>query len=401
MKLNDRQIKQLKPKDKQYKVSDGRGLYLLVHPNGSKYWRQKVRFNGGKENTISHGVYPVVTLAEARQLALEVKRTLKAGVDPAAVKKAEKSRLRLENENQFSKIAREWHRVRQGKWSVTHATDVLGKLEKNVFPLLGEKPVTEITAHDVLEVIRRIEARRAIETAKRTLQIINGVFDYAIALGKADANPAYRLNKVLEVQKTEHYPCIGWNEFPELLKAITENTSNSDVLTLSAIKMLLLTFVRTSELINAKWSEIDLNAAQWIIPGERMKMGKDHIVPLSTQAIAILRELHQITGLTENIFSSPRAKSGVISNNTVNVALKRMGFKDRMCGHGFRAFAMTNIKEKLNYRHEVIDRQLAHAPKSKVAAAYDRAAFLEERAKMMQEWADLLGQVHSELRSRA
>ncbi|MCS5597936.1 MAG: tyrosine-type recombinase/integrase [Alphaproteobacteria bacterium] len=389
MKLTDTKCRNEKPGDKAKKLSDGGGLYLHVQTNGSKYWRLKYRYLK-KEKLLALGVYPTVSLAMARELRDEAKRKLAEGVDPSEHMKAEKRRKLAEAENSFKVVATEWHDIQKSRWTENHAGYTLRRLETNVFPFIGNKAITDIEPPEMLAVLRRIEERGACEMAGRVKSICSQVFRYAIASGKAARDPCQDLQGALKPYKKSHFSAIDSSEIPEFLDALNRNDARLYKHTQLAVKMLMLTFVRTSEMIQAKWDEFDLSEKTWIIPAERMKMSKSHIVPLSSQVIDILNDLRELSPSSPYIFPSQLGHKKHMSNNTVLKALERLGYKGRMTGHGFRALAMSTIKEKLGYRHEVVDRQLAHVPRSKVDRAYDRAQFLDERRKMMQEWADYL-----------
>ncbi len=391
MKLTDTACKNAKPKDKPYKLSDGGGMYLHVKPHGSKLWRLKYRMHG-KENTLGLGSYPETSLAEAREEREKIRKLIKAGIDPSLARKEEKLQARESSENTFELVAREWHEHQKARWTERHGNDVLHRLEMDVFPEIGPFPIRSITPNQVLKCIQKIEDRGAHELARRALQVCGQVFRYGIPRNYVESDPTRDLKpkESLKPFKKEHFACFDVKELPEFLGALNRNKKRLYPQTIRAIKLLMLTFVRTSELIGAKWEEIDLEAGQWLIPAERMKMRRDHIVPLSRQAVELLREQQESTGSWEWVFPNLVKPKNHMSNNTILMALKRMGYGGKMTGHGFRALAMSNIKEQLGYRHEVIDRQLAHAHKNKVDAAYDRAQFLKERTEMMQRYADFL-----------
>lgn len=391
MKLTDTACRNAKPKEKPYKKADGGGLYLHVTKEGAKYWRLKYYFLG-KEKLLALGIYPIVSLQEAREKRDNAKRMLDAGQDPGLAKKEKKRQTLERHQNTFEVIAREWHENQLNKWSPTHGLNVMRRLEVDAFPYIGQRPIADIDPPELLDVLRKIEKRGALDVTARVKQICGQVFRYGIATGKCERDPSSDLRGALKVGKVNHFACLELKEIPDFLGALEKNNARLFARTQRAIKMLMLTFVRTNELINATWDEFDLDNATWEIPGWRMKMRNPHIVPLSRQVIEILKEQKEETGhLNTNwIFPSQPKPKDPMSNNTILFAIGRMGYKGRMTGHGFRALAMSNIKEKLGYRHEVVDRQLAHAPSSKVDRAYDRAQFLDERRKMMQEWADYI-----------
>lgn len=402
MTLTDAGIKAEKPGAKRRRISDGGGLLLEIDPAGGKYWLWRHRYpprKDGRQQDLRLGPYPAISLKRARTLRDEQRlRMLNEGVNPCAEKRKEKLQLFQAHQDlaTFETVAMDWHRTKAaGTWSTRHTGDVLLKLQKDILPALGGLPIREITTQECLAVLRGIEKRGSPEQAKRTLGVISQVFDYATSLGFCSFNPAVSLKRHAPVKQTvEHFPCISWGEVPELLAAMEENPGGADELTLGGLSLLMLTFVRTTELIASDWREINWEQRLWTIPAERMKgkrgFRKEHLVPLSDQAVQVLERLHQITGPDGLIFKSIRTSSGYISNNTLNMALKRMGFDGRMCGHGFRTLALTNIQEKLKIDLRIVDRQLAHIEKNKVLAAYNRAEYWEERVAMMQAWADLL-----------
>ncbi|MDY7579446.1 integrase arm-type DNA-binding domain-containing protein [Herbaspirillum sp. RTI4] len=396
--LTDIQVKNAKPKDKPYKLADGGGLYLEVIPTGGKLWRMKFRQASGKENRLSFGAYPVVTLIEARKLRDTAKKHKADGIDPGQAKR-DKDRLASEQAAQtFEKLAREWHTNKLPSWKGTTAKDTLRRLEIDIFPEIGAMPIGSVTHQHMIAALRKIEVRGAQEVAHRLKSTCSRVFSYANQQGITNPNPAADLRDVLKPVQAGHFAAITSDELPAFLAAMDKNDARLFKPTRIAMHLMMLVFVRTSELIEATWPEIDLEAGEWVIPWQRMKRGKltvnpdkaNHHVCLSRQALELLRELHTLTGGSTYLFPNQRDPKKPMSNGAILAALKRMGYQNKMTGHGFRALAMSTIKERLGYRHEVVDRQLAHAQKDKIASAYDRAQFLDERKKMMQEWADYL-----------
>lgn len=396
--LIDVQIRNAKPREKPYMLTDGDGLYLEVMPTGSKMWRLKFRQANGKENRLSFGRYPEVSLIEAREKRMEARRLMRAGIDPAKHRDDAK-RVRAETAtNTFEKVTREWHANKVPTWSERTAKNIIQRLQADIFPAIGRMPIHEIKHRDLIAALRKIEARGAGEIAHRLKAVCSQVFSYAIQIGLTERNLVVDMKDVLKTTRAGHFAAIDTDELPMFLDAIERNEARMFRPTRIALRLMMLTFVRTSELIETPWSEIDLAKGEWIIPWQRMKRGKltvnpdttNHHVCLSRQALELLRELHAITGRSKYLFPNQRDHEKPISNNTILVALERLGYKGRMTGHGFRALAMSTIKERLGYRHEVVDRQLAHAPKDKVASAYDRAQFLAERRRMMQDWADYI-----------
>ncbi len=389
MKLTNIKCQNAKPKEKTYKMFDGNGLFMEIRKNGSKYWRFKYRYLG-KEKLLSFGVYPEISLSEAREKCQDARKKLAEGTDPSAAKKEARRLAKINAENSFEVIARQWHETFKDKWTDRHANTVIRRLEMDMFPEIGSLPIAEIKPAHIIDALKKVQKRGAYEPAHRLRQYCSQVFRYAIIHDFAQINPASEVGMVLKPVKKSHYACLEIHEIPELLRAIDRNDARLHTDTRQAMRLLMLTFVRTKELIEAKWDEFDLENAQWVVPAERMKMRNEHVVPLSRQSLEILHDLKARNGKWEWILPGHHSRKKHMSNNTILKGLDRLGFKGRMTGHGFRALAMSAIKEKLNYRHEVIDRQLAHAPKSMVQRAYDRAQFLDERKIMMQDWADYL-----------
>ena len=396
--LTDMQVRKARPRDKAYKMFDGGGMYLDVMTSGSRIWRMKYMAKNGKETLLTFGRYPEITLLEARERRLEVRRMLAHGVDPAKSRDEAKRFAKERAANTFEKIAREWHANKVPTWSGRTAKNTIDRLEADIFPAIGKMPIEEIRHRDLIAALRKIQDRGANEIAHRLKAVCSQIFSYAIQCGYTERNLVVDMKDVLKTVRAGHYAAIDVEELPQFLEALSHNEARLFAPTRIALRLMLLIFVRTSELIETPWSEIDLERGEWVIPWQRMKRGKltvnpdmtNHHVCLSRQALELLRELHRITGRSKHLFPNQRDHEKPISNNTILTALARMGYKGRMTGHGFRALAMSAIKEQLGYRHEVIDRQLAHAPKDKVASAYDRAQFLAERHRMMQDWADYL-----------
>ena len=403
MPLTDRAIRNTKPSSKPIRLFDEKGLYLEIAPAGGKWWRFKYRF-GGKEKRLSLGVYPDVPLASrnvrdaetdkprpikgARELRDEARALLASGIDPSVARKEAKRDAAGRAANSFEAVAREWHAKQVHTWVPTHAADVLRRLETYLFPDIGATPIGQLTAPAILAPLREIEQRGAHELAHRVLQMAGQVFRYGIATGRCERDPAADLRGALAPNKAQHQPAVTPEELPALLTAIEGYGELGDKMTGYALRLLALTFVRTGELIGAEWSEIDMDGATWIIPAGRMKMKTEHVVPLSRQALAALRELRAIGGASRYVFPG-RNPDKPISNNTMLFALYRLGYKGKMTGHGFRAVASTILNES-GFRPDVIERQLAHAERNEIRGAYNRAEYLPERRKMMQQWADML-----------
>jgi integrase len=387
MALTDTGIRKTKPTDKPQKLADGGGLYLLLNPNGSRWWRYKYRFEG-KEKLLSFGTYPETSLADAREKHAVARKQLQAGIDPGAHRKAAKAAGEERSANSFAVIAQEWL-AKQQNMSPATLEKARWTFDSLVNPWIGNRPISEIDAPEMLKLLHRIEERGAHETAHRTKQRCGQIFRYAIATGRARHDPTADLRGALTPVKVQHRAAItDPAKVSELLRAIDGYTGSFVVR--SALRLAPLLFVRPGELRQAEWTEFDLDAAEWRIPASKMKMRELHIVPLPHQAVAILRELHPLTGGSTYTFPGERSRQRPMSDAAVNAALRRMGFdKDTMTGHGFRAMASTRLNE-MGWSPDVIERQLAHAERNKVRAAYNRAQYLAERQKMMQTWADYL-----------
>ncbi|SOD42607.1 tyrosine-type recombinase/integrase [Nitrosovibrio sp. Nv4] len=369
------------------KLHDGDGLYLWVYQDGRKYWRMRY-WQASKEKSLSLGVYPKVSLSDARKKRDELRQQLQADLDPSAERKAANLRKKLAAENSFEAVAREWYGKQVHTWVSHHASDVKRRLESNIFPTLGKRPVGEIEAPELLQAIRKIEARGAYDLAHRVLQVCGQVFRYGIATGRCSRNLSTDLRGALTPHKKQHQSAVRSEELPELLRAIAGYDEIGDKQTRLALQLLAQTFVRTNELIGAEWVEFDLDNALWVIPAERMKMKAEHIVPLSKQALPMLAELKEISSGSRFVFPG-RNRDKPISNNTMLFALYRLGYKGKMTGHGFRAVASTILNET-GFNPDVIERQLAHCERNEVRGAYNRAEYLPERKRMMQHWADYL-----------
>jgi len=388
-------IDNAKPDTKPRRLSDGRGMYLEIAPCGGKWWRFKYRLDG-RERRISLGVYPDVGLAEARERRELARKHVAAGIDPSEQRRAEKIAKIESTENTFAAVAREWFALFAPKWVETHSSKVLGRLENDLLPWLGTRPIRDITAPEVLTVLRRIASRGADETARRALQDCGRVFRYAVATGRGDRDPTRDLAGTLAPRSVVHLPSITEPKAVGALMRAIEDYQGTFV-TRCALRLAPLVFTRPGELRKAEWAEIDLEKAEWRIPAARMKMREQHIVPLSRQAVAILRELQPSTGRFQLVFPSVRSRIRPISDNTVNAALRRLGYtKDEITGHGFRSMASTLLNEQ-GWNRDAIERQLAHGERDAVRAAYNYAEHLPERRRMMQAWADYLDRLKSEV----
>jgi integrase len=384
MALTDTKIRKAQAREKSYKMGDARGLFLFVTPSGGKLWRWKYRKDGA-EKLMTLGKYPDVTLAQARDRLGEERKMLAGGGDPMAQRRAAKT----STENSFGTVAAKWLDHWQVGKSPRHVDYVRRRMEADILPKLGARPIAEIEAPEVVIMTKNIEDRGAGDLAKRALQTTGQVFRYAIAHGYAKRNPASDIkpSDILKATKKFNYARVGVKELPDLLRAI--EVYQGTPITRLAIKLMALTFVRTSELIGACWQEFDLEAARWDIPAERMKMRSPHIVPLATQSLEVLSMLRTLSGDSGWLFPGDRDRKKSMSNNTILKALERMEYKGKMTGHGFRGLASTVLHEK-GYLHEHIELQLAHMPRNAVSAAYNHALYLEPRARMMQDWADFL-----------
>lgn len=386
MPLTALAIKHLKPKAKLYRVADGGGLCLEVSPAGGKLWRWRYTFHG-KAQMLALGKYPAVSLEQARKKRDQARELVDTGKHPTRERNAQKLRHIVQGENTFEKIARHWHEHRGSHLNQKYHKQCLVRLEQHVFPKLGALPISEITIPDVVRVVEGIGKNGTVATARWAKQAIGQIFRYAAQRGMCQFNPAADVRDVLPKTDKKHYACIRPEELPQLLIAMKEYKGGH--LTNAAMNLLALTFVRTGELIGAQWTEIDFARKEWNIPKERMKMRRPHVVPLSRQALSVLKELHELTGTKIHVFHSQRGSLKHISNGAVLMALRRMGYQNRMTGHGFRSLASTILNEK-GYPPDVIERQLAHQDEDKIRSAYNRAEYLLERKKMMQDYADYL-----------
>ncbi|WP_375447206.1 tyrosine-type recombinase/integrase [uncultured Fibrella sp.] len=392
MTLSDMQCRTAKPKAKPYKLADSEGLYLEILPSGRRYWKLKYRLHG-KEKRMALGAYPAVKLIDARLEKGRIKEELRNGFDPILRKLEKKQTAAFNGTQTFERVAREWHSKGLDNWDARYAQTILHRLEKYVFHQLGAYPINALKPIIVLSCLQRIETT-APDMARRIKQLISHVCRYAIVTSRSESDPTIGLETALKKYKKSHFASIDIDCLPELLAAIHHHKSRLYRQTFLAIRLMFLTFVRTSELLEARWTEIDLDKAMWTIPAERMKMRSPHLVPLSRQAVEIIVELKVLNGHREYVFPSLPRPLKPMSKGTILMALKRMGYTRQMTGHGFRTLALGILKEKLNYTHEVADRQLAHVPKSSTDRAYDRAKFLPQRTEMMQVYADYLDSVY-------
>ncbi|WP_318556913.1 phage integrase central domain-containing protein [Geobacter anodireducens] len=388
--LTELKIKNAKPAPKEYKLFDGGGLFLLVTSAGGKLWHLKYRF-AGKEQKLTFGPYPTTSLADARQLREDAKKLLANGIDPGEFKKAKKAELAAEQRT-FEMVAREWFAKNEPAWSASHCATVMSRLERDIFPVIGNRPIAELKRTEIISLLKGIEARGKIETAKRIKIYCGQIFRYALNLEWVESNPTADLKTgdILTKAEEKHHAAItDPRQVAELLRAIDAYTGTFVVK--CALQLAPLFFVRPGELQKAEWSEFDLDAAEWNIPANRMKSKQPHLVPLAKQAIAILRELHKLTGNGKYLFPSLRSNKRPMSNVAMLAAFRRMGYdKEEMTTHGFRAMARTILDEVLQIRPDFIEHQLAHAVRDPLGRAYNRTSHLAERKKMMQLWADYL-----------
>ncbi|MBJ8952017.1 MULTISPECIES: tyrosine-type recombinase/integrase [Enterobacteriaceae] len=386
MKLNARQVDTAKPKDKPYKLADGGGLYLLVNPNGAKYWRLKYRV-AGKEKLLALGVFPDVTLADARAKRDEAKRGIAGGIDPNEAKREEKATREAQINNTFQDLATEWHSSKLKKWSAGYASDIMEAFNKDVFPYIGKKPIAEIKPLELLNVLRRMEGRGATEKAKKVRQRCGEVFRYAIVTGRADYNPAPDLTSAMQGHESNHYPFLNAPELPAFFEALSRY-SGSELVVLAA-RLLIITGLRTGELRGAYWQEIDEQAAVWEIPVERMKMRRPHIVPLSQQALSIIARIREITGRYPLMFPGRNDPRKTMSEASINQVFKRIGYAGKVTGHGFR-HTMSTILHEQGYNTAWIETQLAHVDKNSIRGTYNHAQYLDGRREMLQWYADYM-----------
>jgi len=387
MPLTDTAIRNAKPGEKPAKIFDERGLFLLVTPAGGKWWRLRYKFDG-KEKLLSLGVYPDTSLKDARTRRDDARKLLANGIDPGENRKAVKAARQVRAANSFEVVAREWYAKQAPNWAEHHGDRIIRRFERDIFPWIGGRPIADVTAPELLAVVQRIESRGALETAHRALGNCGQVFRYAVATGRAQRDPSGDLRGALPPVKGEHFAAVTEPEqAAQLLRTLDGYQGTLTVA--CALRLAPLVFVRPGELRAAEWADIDLDAAEWRY--HIKKTGTDHIVPLATQAVAILRELHGLTGTGRYVFPGARSNGRPMSDNAILAAMRRMGIgKDEMSGHGFRAMARTILDEVMGFRPDLIEHQLAHAVRDPNGRAYNRTAHLPERKKMMQAWADYL-----------
>ncbi len=389
--LTNTAAKQAKPKDKPYRLSDEKGLYLEVHSNGSKYWRLKYRY-GGKEKRLAFGVYPEISLKRAHEKRSEARDLLADGIDPGEVKRAEKLRRKTLATDSFGAIAQEWFEKEKPHWSQSYCKRARRIIEKDLAALYI-RPIAEIAAPELLSVLRKIESRGAIDTAHRAKQIGGQVFRFAIATGRAERDPSRDLQGALAKPIKTHLAAVTEPDELAVILRVLDGYHGTPVVR-AAIRLAPLVFVRPGELRNMEWTELNLDEGTWLIPGAKMKSGKDHIVPLAAQSIVIIEEIHPLTSRSRYVFPSARSGHRPMSDNAVLAAFRRMGIpKEELSGHGFRATARTILAEVLEYPADIIEHQLAHAVRDANGRAYNRTSFLKQRREMMQKWADYLDEL--------
>ncbi|HBR5525282.1 MULTISPECIES: tyrosine-type recombinase/integrase [Klebsiella] len=386
MKLTARQVDTSRPKDKPYKLSDGGGLYLLVNPNGSRYWRLKYRI-AGKEKLLALGVYPDITLAEARQKRADAKKVLAAGGDPGQEKQEEKQAKEQAVANSFERLAMEWHAHKSTSWSEGYAEHLLMYLKKDIFPFIGQKAITDISQVEMLNVLRKMEQRGVLDKLKKTRQACRQIFTYAIITGRAEHNPVSDLAGALKSPKQQHYPHLLVDQIPDFLRALSEYSGST--ITRNATRLLMLTGLRTIELRASEWVDIDFDKGVWNIPSERMKMRRPHLVPLSSQVRELLEEIHQLTGRGKYVFPGRNDAGKPMSEASINQVIKRIGYDGKATGHGFR-HTMSTILHEQGYNTAWIETQLAHVDKNSIRGTYNHAQYLDGRREMLQWYADYM-----------
>ena len=393
--LTELSIKQAKTKEKQYKLTDGEGMYLRVYPNGSKYWQLQYWFDG-KQKILSFGVWPNISLKEARDKRFAAKKIIKEGIDPNDEKKerlevqsSEREKEKIRKISTFQIVAHEWFSRQSTQWTERHSIGVLSSLKMHVFPDLGEIPIADISNQDVIATLRKLESEGKYETCYRIRQKLEAIFSFAEIEGLCIGNPAIGLQKILTKPQPKSQNSLPISELPEFLKKIDADTGASNTTSL-AMKFLILTFVRTSELRFADWREFDIDCTEplWVIPAERMKMRKTHHVPLSRQAVSTLEEMQQYSGTEGYVFPQVYNQKKAMSENTLLYFSNRLGYAGRNTIHGFRSVASTVLNESRKWQPDVIELQLSHQESNKVRKAYNRAEHLDERRKMMEWWSD-------------
>ncbi|HAX4218947.1 TPA: tyrosine-type recombinase/integrase [Escherichia coli] len=386
MALTDIQIKRAKPQDKPYTMNDGHGLSLLIKPDGSKGWRFRFRF-AGKARLMSFGSYELVSLTEAREKRDTARKQVANGIDPVEERKAQKLAQKLSTENSFESVSREWHAAKADRWTIAYREEIIKTFEQDVFPFIGKRPISEIKPLELLEVLKRIEKRGALEKTRKVRQRCGEVFRYAIITGRAEYNPAPDLAIALAIPKQKHHPFLSAEELPHFVRDLESYTGS--IITKNATKILMMTGVRTQEMRFATWSEIDLIKGIWEIPAERMKMRRPHIVPLSSQVIELFKQLQPITSDYPYVFIGRNDRRKPISKESVNQVIESLGYKGRTTGHGFR-HTLSTILHEMGFESAWIEIQLAHVDKNTIRGTYNHALYLDKRKYMMQKYSDFL-----------
>lgn len=389
MPLTDAKVRALKPREKTYRLGDAGGLYVEVATNGSRYWRMKYRV-AGKEKRLAFGVYPDVSLADAREKRDAAKKILAAGGDPGETKKSEKLAQKLNAENTFEAVAREWHQTKADRWSLRYRDEIIDTFEKDIFPYIGKRPIADIKPMELLEALRKMEKRGALEKMRKVRQRCGEVFRFAIITGRANYNPAPDLASALATPKKVHFPFLTANELPYFLNDLAGYTGS--IITKTATQIIMLTGVRTQELRFARWEDIDFEKKLWEIPAEVMKMKRPHIVPLSEQVIALFKQLEPISKHHPLVFIGRNDPRKPISKESINQIIELLGYKGRLTGHGFR-HTMSTILHEQGFNSAWIETQLAHVDKNAIRGTYNHAQYLDGRREMMQWYADYIGEL--------
>ncbi|EBR3718849.1 tyrosine-type recombinase/integrase [Salmonella enterica] len=389
MPLTDAKVRALKPREKTYRLGDAGGLYVEVATNGSRYWRIKYRV-AGKEKRLAFGVYPDVSLADAREKRDVAKKILAAGGDPGETKKSEKLAQKLNAENTFEAVAREWHQTKADRWSLRYRDEIIDTFEKDIFPYIGKRPIADIKPMELLEALRKMEKRGALEKMRKVRQRCGEVFRFAIITGRANYNPAPDLASALATPKKVHFPFLTANELPYFLNDLAGYTGS--IITKTATQIIMLTGVRTQELRFARWEDIDFEKKLWEIPAEVMKMKRPHIVPLSEQVIALFKQLEPISKHHPLVFIGRNDPRKPISKESINQVIELLGYKGRLTGHGFR-HTMSTILHEQGFNSAWIETQLAHVDKNAIRGTYNHAQYLDGRREMMQWYADYIGEL--------
>lgn len=392
MKLTAVQIKNAKPKNKMYRLCDGDNLLLEIHPNGKKHWRAGYMYNN-KRRQITLGPYPLISLSEAREMKDKQRKLVRQGLDPVQERKKQKAQEEINKVNTFEMLAREWHEHQKHAWKERHANRVMTRLENNIFPHIGSRPIKDISPQEILTVLRKVEERGSYDMAHRIKQFCSAIYRYGVATGRADRDITADLRGALKPSKTQNLARLSEAQLPEFLKKLElyDTEYNGNIKTKIGFKLLFLTFVRSAELREATWDEIDFDKKEWRIPAERMKMNEEHIVPLSTQAIVLFKKLKFMTDTTygDYILPSRQSPRKTMSENTFLKVIDVLGYKGEATAHGCRGTASTILNEN-GWRADVIEKQLAHSERNQIRAAYNHAQYLPERREMMQWWGDYL-----------